>query len=170
MSIECLAFDCFGTVFDMKSVPDAEIKAYVDHVRKADFTPYDFPDSWKLLKAHADSAEGIKMLQAAGYKCVTLSNGDAGLLAFAALVNGIEWDHIIDLAKHRAYKPNNLDAYRSVEKDLGFKPDETMLVTANPAFGDVEGAAAVGMHSMVIRHGYPNTIIELAKFMGCSVL
>lgn len=170
MSIKCLAFDCFGTVFDMKSVPTEEIAAYVDHVRRNDFTPYKFPDSWKFLRAHRDSAEGIRMLQEAGYKCVTLSNGDASLLATASESNGIKWDHIIDLAKHRAYKPNNLDAYRSVEKDLGFKPEETMMVTANPTFGDVEGAAAVGMHSMVIRHGYPNTIIDLAKFLGRSVL
>jgi HAD superfamily hydrolase (TIGR01493 family) len=170
MSIKCLAFDCFGTVFDMANVPKEQIAAYVEHVRRNDFSPYLFPHSWEKLKAHSDAADGIRMLREAGYKCVTLSNGGKDLLTFISEKNGIQWDHIIDLAAHKAYKPNNLDAYRAVEKDLGFKPEETMMVTANPTFGDVEGAAAVGMHSIVIRHGYPNTIHELASFAGSKSL
>jgi hypothetical protein len=45
------------------------------------------------------------------------------------------------------------------------KPEETLMVTANPTFGDIEGAAAIGMPSQVIRHGYPNTVIELAEML-----
>jgi hypothetical protein len=41
-----------------------------------------------------------------------------------------------------------------------------MMVTANPTFGDIEGSAAIGMQSQVIRHGYSNTIIELAEMMN----
>jgi hypothetical protein len=41
------------------------------------------------------------------------------------------------------------------------------MVTANPTFGDIEGAKAIGMQSQVIRHSYPNTIIELAEMLQC---
>lgn len=162
MEIKCIAFDCFGTVFDMSGVSRDEIKAYVAHVRKDDFTPFKFPDSWWKLKAHADAAEGVRALQDAGFSCVTLSNGSANLLRYVSRQNGILWDFIIDLAAHQVYKPH-ADAYRTVEKQLGFKPEETLMVTANPTFGDVEGAAAIGMPSQVIRQAEgPANIIELA--------
>jgi HAD superfamily hydrolase (TIGR01493 family) len=165
---KCIAFDCFGTVFDMSTIASEEIKAYVAHVRKDDFSPFNFPESWWKLTAHPDAAEGIKRLRAMGIVCVTLSNGSKELLTTVSKANYIEWDCVIDLVKHRAYKPNNLDAYRAVEKETGFKPAESLMVTANPTFGDVESSAAIGMPSQVIRHGYPNTIIELAEMFECQ--
>lgn len=162
--LKCIAFDCFGTVFDMSSVPKEEIKAYVDHVKKADFTPFEFPQSWWELKSHPDSAEGIKRLQHAGYQCVALSNGDSGLIWRASRKANIEWNYVVDLRAERVYKPN-LDAYRTIEKFLGWKPSDCLMVTANPRFGDLESSAAIGMRSQVIRHGYPNTIIELAEML-----
>ncbi len=164
VNIKCVAFDCFGTVFDMSGVSREEIKAYVDHVRKADFTPFDFPKSWWELKSHPDAKDGIQTLQAMGLFCIALSNGDANLIDDVSHRNGFDFDYVIDLAgRHRIYKPH-VDAYRTVEKDLGYKPSETLMVTANPTFGDIEGAAAIGMHSQVIRQpGLPQTIIELAK-------
>lgn len=164
--IRCLAFDCFGTVFDMSGISRDEIAAYVAHVRKADFTPFEFPASWWSLKAHADAAEGIKLLKTKGLLCVTLSNGDVGLLSTVALRNGIDFDWYIDLVKHRVYKPH-LDAYRTVQAETNFQPNECIMVTANPTFGDVEGAAAIGMIPQVIRQpGMPQTILELAQGLG----
>lgn len=162
--IKCIVFDCFGTVFDMSGVSREEIKAYVEHVRKNDFTPFEFPQSWWELRAHPDSSEGIKLLQHAGYQCVSLSNGDAGLIWRASRRACIEWNYVTDLRAERVYKPN-IEAYRTVEKLLGWKPAECLMVTANPTFGDIEGAAAIGMPSQVIRHGYPNTILELAEML-----
>ena len=163
--IKCLAFDCFGTVFDMSGVSCDEIKSYVEHVRSENFSPYKFPDSWWRLGAHSDAAEGIRELQSRDLSCVTLSNGSANLLRFVSRQNGILWDFIIDLVKHQVYKPH-IDAYRTVEKQLGFKPAETLMVTANPTFGDVEGSAAIGMRSVVIRHpGGPRDIIDLVEYV-----
>lgn len=164
--IRCIAFDCFGTVFDMSGVSRDEIKAYVEHVRKKDFSPFEFPESWWLLKTHLDAKEGIEMLQGMNFFCVALSNGNANLIEEVSNRNGFYFDYIIDLAgRHRIYKPQ-LDAYRTIEKDLGYKPCETLMVTANPTFGDIEGAAAIGMCSQVIRQpGFPQTIIELAEFL-----
>ncbi len=163
MKIKCIAFDCFGTVFDMSGVSRDEIKAYVDHVRKNNFTPFQFPQSWWELKSHPDAMDGIKTLQAMGFFCVALSNGDANLIDELSEKNSFDFDYVIDLAgRHRVYKPH-YDAYRTIEKDLGYTPCETLMVTANPTFGDIEGAAAIGMHSQVIRQpGTPQTIIELA--------
>src|SRR5690606_22074940 len=112
MTIKCIAFDCFGTVFDMSGVGREQIRDYVEHVRRDDFSPFAFPVSWWNLKAHPDAAEGIRKLRSSGYSCVTLSNGGAGLLAHVSYHSGITWDHITDLTAHRAYKPHNLDAYR----------------------------------------------------------
>lgn len=158
--IECIAFDCFGTVFDMEGVSRDEIRAYVAHVRRNDFSPFQFPESWWNLKLHPDAAPGVKALQEEGYTCVALSNGAHELLVQVSARGGLHWNHVVDLAAHRVYKPH-LDAYRTVECDLGFAPENTLMVTANPTFGDVEGAAEVGMQSMVIRNGFPHTILDI---------
>lgn len=166
MAIRCVAFDCFGTVFDMGDVSREEIKSYVEHVRKADFTPFEFPKSWWQLKAHPDARLGLEMLRAQGLACVTLSNGSAELTDWISKQADLPWSKIIDLASYKVYKPH-VDAYRVVEHATGFHPAETLMVTANPTFGDVEGAAAVGMHSQVIRQpGVPATIIELAEMLA----
>lgn len=164
MIIRALIFDCFGTVFDMQSVPREEIAAYVQHVKSSDFSPYKFPFSWMSLKAHPDSAKGIHDLQKQGVLCIALSNGSVDLIKTISDFNGIDWNLIVDLVKHRVYKPH-IDAYRTVEKETGIPPYECMMVTANPTFGDIEGATAIGMMHRVIRHGYPNTIIELCELL-----
>jgi 2-haloalkanoic acid dehalogenase type II len=163
--LKCIAFDCFGTVFDMKNILPVEVRAYVSHVKRDDFSPFMFSASWWELKAHADSARGIKELQKAGFVCVAMSNGSKDLISTISLRNGIDWDHIVDLVSHGVYKPH-VDAYRAIEKDTGFKPQECLMVTANPLFGDIEGSAAIGMKSQVIRHpDCPRDIIDLAEML-----
>ena len=162
--IKCVAFDCFGTVFDMSGVSRDQIKDYVDHVRKENFSPYCFPREWWDLKCHPDAAEGIEKLRSLHITCVTLSNASFDLTEHVSVNGGVVWDHIIDLARHKVYKPN-VNAYWKVMEDTGHKPAETLMVTANPTFGDIEGAQAIGMRPFVIRHGYPNTIIELAEML-----
>ena len=163
LRLEAVAFDCFGTVFDMAPVPREDIAKYVEHVRKSDFTEYEFPASWMDLKAHPDSAEGIRMIQALGIKCVALSNGSRELIRHLAKQNGFEFDHVVSLAAHKVYKPRR-DAYFTVQKDLGIDTDKTLMVTANPTFGDIEGALSVGMPAIVIRNASMiQTIVDLAK-------
>jgi HAD superfamily hydrolase (TIGR01493 family) len=148
----------------MSGVSRDQIKDYVEHVRKNDFTPFEFPQSWWNLILHTDSATGVQRLQAAGFYCVTLSNGSPDLLSHISGRGGIVWDSIIDLAKYKVYKPHEA-AYATVLAETTYYPRETLMITANPTFGDIEGAAAIGMRSQVIRHGYPNTIIELAEML-----
>lgn len=149
----------------MDGVSREEIADYVRHVKSEDFSPFSFPKSWWDLKLHPDAKDGIRSLQDAGYKCVTLSNGSAELLQHVSAAGGVHWDAIIDLVVHRVYKPHRA-AYLTVQGETGFRANECLMVTANPTFGDIEGAASVGMNSQVIRHGYPDTITELAKMLG----
>lgn len=164
--IKCCAFDCFGTLFDMTTVPKEDIAAYVRHVKKADFSPYTFPKSWYDLKAHPDVSAGISGIQSCGILCVALSNGSKELIEHLARMNGFAFDKVIDLVAHRVYKPH-VDAYKTVHKETGIRARQTLMVTANPLFGDLEGAAAIGMPHQVIRHGWPNTVIDLHHELGC---
>ena len=161
--IDVIAFDCFGTVFDMADVPREEVKAYVDHVRRRDFSEYQFPESWYKLKAHPDAAEGIKRLQKL-YPVFAFSNGGHKLIAEVSRANGIHWNWIYDPAEFEAYKPNLLAYRRVVEHWTLSEPEKLLIVTANPTFGDVFGAKLVGAKCHVIRQGeYPNDILELAE-------
>lgn len=163
--INTVLFDCFGTVFDMSDIPKGEIAAYVEHVRKEDFTPYVFPPGWYSLKAHPDSADGIRHLRYNyGVRCVAFSNGRWDLIHALSKANGIRWSGILSPAGLQAYKPNP-KAYERAVQALRVPANKCLMVTANPTFGDIEGAAGAGMQSCVIRHGFPNNIIELAELI-----
>jgi HAD superfamily hydrolase (TIGR01493 family) len=164
---KCVAFDCFGTLFDMSLIPKNEIADYVRHVRHNDFTPYEFPSSWWKLKPHPGVVRGFEKIREMGIYVVALSNGSRELLCYLSVMSGIKWSHIVDLVQHQVYKPHRA-AYLTIYKDLGIRPEDTLMVTANPTFGDIEGAASVGMRSQVIRHGHPNNVIELAYMLGAG--
>lgn len=110
--IECIAFDLFGTVFDLSAMPKQEIKDYIAHVRKPEWSPLTLPGTWRDMKPHPAS-------------------------------------------------------YFSICQQFGPDPPEVLMVTGNQGSPDIEGARAIGMHSVMIRQpGTPQTIIELAKTMG----
>jgi len=159
-------FDCFGTVFDMSTVSKTEIADYVAHVKRSDFSPFQFPDSWWKLKAHPDAADGLRAIKKLGIICVAMSNGSVELIEHISSANGIRWDSVIDFRHAKIYKPHP-DAYRVAQTQTGILPADSLMVTANPTFGDVEGSRAIGMQCQVIRQGsYPDTIIDLADLLS----
>lgn len=163
MEIKVVAFDCFGTVFNMSGVSREEIASYVEHVRNNDFSPFTFPPGWWNLKAHPDAEHGIKALQDAGFICIAASNGSPELITQVSMANHIHWHAIVDFAAARSYKPNAA-AYVEIVRVADVAPSTILMVTANPTFGDIEGAALVGMQSQVIRRdSTPQTIVELAN-------
>ena len=165
MTIKVIAFDVFGTVFDLSSVERADLKAYAQHIRKPEWSPLTLPKSWETLPAHPDSACGIERLKRK-FIVVTCSNGPLGMLARLSKHNGIAWDAIIPLELNRAFKPN-LDAYLTVCEVLGVCSTEVMMVTANKDFGDLEAADQLGMAPMLIRgENGPKDIIDLAAELG----
>lgn len=172
-AIKAIAFDVFGTLLDMSKVSQEEIWDYVEHVKKESFSPYFFPREWDNLRAHPDVAEGLTRLSSK-YRLFTLSNGPADLVhrCLSECLSGKEKSFrsvisVTDLAAYRAYKPN-LEAYTLIFSKYGWRFAETMLVTANPTFGDVEKSRHLGMTPQIIRQeGYPADVIELAKELGC---
>jgi 2-haloalkanoic acid dehalogenase type II len=160
-----IAFDVFGTVFDLSGVPREEVRSYVAHVRADTWSPLNLPASWENLPPHPDAVEGIAMLRR-HHTVVTLSNGPMYLLAHISKRAGITWDAIIPLEAFKVYKPHPR-AYETVLDLFRVPPRDVLMVTANKDFGDLEAAEKLGMQAQLIRDGDgPKTITELAESMA----
>lgn len=159
---KAIAFDCFGTVFDMSNVPKEELMAYGYHIRAPQWSPLELPESWKNLKAFPDSAEGIKLLRQK-FTVITCANGPMPLLSEISENNGIDWDCIVPMETMQVFKPSP-QAYLWACAAVGLPPADVMMVTANvPGLGDLTVANSLGMIPQQIRGGDgPATIIELA--------
>jgi 2-haloacid dehalogenase len=166
-----IAFDLFGTVFDMANVPREEIRAYLDHVTKPAWSLLELPESWGKLPPFPDAVEGLRRL-ATKFTTTTCSNCPFGLMMELSTANGIEWGMVNPLELLQVYKPNPA-AYEYVAAACDVKPEELMMVTGNKTFahfdyGDIEMARSLGMQAQLIRNpGCPQTIIELAEALGC---
>jgi FMN phosphatase YigB (HAD superfamily) len=147
-SPKLIMFDIFGTVFSLADIPREEIKAYVDHIRQPKWSPLVLPEAWNSLPAHDGAKEGIDELRKHAM-VVTCSNGPLATQAHLAKHNDIHWDAIMPLELWQVYKPY-CGAYLGVMGCLGFKAEETMMVTANESFGDLEAAKALGIQSCLI--------------------
>lgn len=155
-----IAFDLFGTVFDLATADRSEVRDYANQLKSAElngFAPLNLPDHWANMPAHPDSREGIALLRQ-WFTVVTLSNGPLPLQIAMSKQAGIEWDAIIPLEAARVYKPQQ-GAYQFACDMLRVKPEEVLMVTANEKFGDIEASRALGMQAMLIRN--PTTIVEL---------
>ncbi len=162
MTLKILAFDCFGTVFDIAGIPKEEVRDYIAQVRRPIWAPLSLPQSWATLPAHPDAAEGLKRLRKS-YRVVTCSNLPRDLLLAISQNSGIEWDAIVPLEASRSYKPSP-SAYRTVCEVLQVAPEDVAVVTAHPDGPDIGGSASVGMGCFVIRNGgFAKDIIELAE-------
>lgn len=161
--MKVIAFDVFGTVFNLEKIPSEEISYYANHIQQP-WQPLNLPQSWENIPAHNDSAEGIAMLRQ-HYQVVTLSNCPLKLLTKISKRNYVTWDAIIPIESYQVYKPNP-KAYQIACDLMGVCPEDVMMVTANPTFGDIEQAKNIGMIPQIIRHErHPQTIIELAKII-----
>lgn len=151
-TIKVIAFDCFGTVFDMSTLARDDISGYVATSRDKhgeEWQPLNLSDAWYELRAHPDSAEGIRKLRRK-FKVCTLSNGPFHLLEHISRNAGLVWDLIIPIEMLKAYK-RHPSTYLSVPSLFRVDPSEVLVVTANPGFGDVEAATQLGMQAVVIR-------------------
>lgn len=151
-TIKVIAFDCFGTVFDMSTLARDDISGYVATSRDKhgeEWQPLNLSDAWYELRAHPDSAEGIRKLRRK-FKVCTLSNGPFHLLEHISRNAGLVWDLIIPIEMLKAYK-RHPSTYLAVPSLFRVDPSEVLVVTANPGFGDVEAATQLGMQAVVIR-------------------
>lgn len=159
-----IAFDVFGTVFDMSSINRDDVRNYIKHIHQETWSPLVLPKSWEHLPPHADSAEGIARLRK-NFIVVTCSNGPLGLLSKLSKNGGVEWDAIIPLELNKVFKPQP-KAYLTVCEVLDVAPNDVMMVTANETFGDLEASKELGMQPMWIRGKSPiKTIVDLAAHL-----
>lgn len=164
--LKAIAFDLFGTVFNLSNVPKHEIMDYIAQVKRPEWQPLVLPESWNFLEAHPDSAEGIARLRSR-YQVVTCSNGPLELTHNILNLNGIEVDGVADMHSIQAYKPHPA-CYLLVCDLLKCKPEECLMVTGNEGSPDIEGARAIGMQAVMIRQpGCVKDIIALAESLGC---
>jgi FMN phosphatase YigB (HAD superfamily) len=162
-----VALDLFGTVYKLQDTPKQEIRDYIAHVRKPEWSPLTLPDSWRELQLHPDSLDGIRLI-AEKYMVVSCSNAPYEFTRDLFIRSGLDrLVEITDIAKNQCFKPHP-DSYRSICQQFPFEPREVLMVTGNEGSPDVEGARTVGMQSILIRQpGTPQTIIELAELLGC---
>lgn len=163
---DVLAFDCFGTVFDVSSVIREEICEYVRQVQRRIWEPLDLPTPWADLPAHPDAKQGLERLRSK-YRIVTCSNLPLNLLYTLSQRAGIQWDAIVPLEANRICKPDPR-AYWTVCQVLQVPPSYVTVVSAHATGPDVEGAPNAGMKFQLIRNeGCPSDIVALADKFGC---
>lgn len=153
MNKRVFLFDVFGTVFDMSGIDRAEVADYVRTVKSDKWSPLTLPESWRGLRAWADAREGIQMLQGCDYYThlvCSMTNCPVELLVHLSLCNDIQWDLIVPIELLRVYKPNS-QAYMFACELLKVDTKDCVMVTANPTFGDVEAASALGMSVEIIK-------------------
>lgn len=110
------------------------------------------------LPVHPDVPTGIRSLQAAGVRLVTLSNGSADVAEqlFARAGLGDAFDLLLSVTEAGVWKPAG-DAYRYAARRCETPLAEMLLVAAHP--WDIDGAARAGMGTAWInrtRSPYPD--------------
>jgi HAD superfamily hydrolase (TIGR01493 family) len=147
--VKVIAFDVFGTVLDFSDVDREEVREYARQLRQPVWSPLKLPRSWRKLPAHPDAVAGIAKLRE-NYTVVAMTNGPVDLVVEVSKHNGINWDMIIPIEMRQVYKPKPA-SYEIITELFGCQPEQVLMVTANPMFGDVEAAKGLGMQAVVIR-------------------
>lgn len=160
---DVLAFDVFNTIVMFADVPYKERKSYSDQLKADEYKDLVLPDWWDSLPAYPDSKEGIARLRTK-YDVITFTNCPLAMRLRLFENIGIEVDLHFPLEFHQVHKPKPR-AYSVLAQH--YEGRKVTVISANKKFGDIEGARAAGMESLLIRNGYPNTIVELAEMLGC---
>jgi 2-haloalkanoic acid dehalogenase type II len=144
-----LFFDIFNTVLNLASIPKEEVANYVANSRDATvWAPLMLPDSWLQLQPHDDAPLGLRRLRL-NYTIVALSNAPLWFLSRVFKATRLDFDAIVPLETIQKYKPDPA-TYKFACDLLRVTPDEAMMITANPTFGDVEGSTGIGMRCQVL--------------------
>ncbi|SNT55701.1 haloacid dehalogenase type II [Actinacidiphila glaucinigra] len=127
-------------------------------------------EGFAALTVHPDVPDGVRMLHAAGYRLLTMTNGSAAttrrLLDSAGLLG--HFDALLDVSGPRCWKPCR-DAYLHATDRAGVRPMEAMLVAVHP--WDVDGARRAGLTGSWLRRGrahYPG-IMTPANWEAASL-
>lgn len=164
-SIKLLAFDLFGTVFDVSLAKREDLENYARQIRHqqetGEWSPFDLPAGWQCLQLHDDSYVALhKLRYDHHFRCVTFSNAPAWLTLRMGGHRDL-FDAITPLECFKIGKPS-LAAYPNLSL-WGYPLDECAMVTSNEHFGDLEGAAACGIHPIFIDRKNGETLHDVAR-------
>lgn len=98
------------------------------------------------LDLHPDVVNGVRVLRAAGFRMVTLSNGSTQVAERLLTKAGIrsEFETLLSVQDAPAWKPVRA-AYDYAADACGVEPDQMILVAAHP--WDIHGASRAGMQT-----------------------
>lgn len=147
--VEVIAFDLFGTVFELDR-PREEIEAYATHIRKPEWSPLVLPEAWGKLRMFDDAMEALPQLRLM-FDTVTLSNAPKRTQSQLSCLGWFTSWVLLD--DYCVYKPNK-DAYVALCLHCRVLPSRILMVSSNAKFGDIETAREVGMQSVLVdRYG-----------------
>lgn len=161
--ITTLFFDVFGTILNLDEVPKTELHDYLKHIQQPVWSPLELPEHWKKLPAHPDAYLGLRQI-ASKYRVVALTNAPLHLTVDISRHNDLQWDAIVPLECIKNYKPD-LECYIYAMKLLGVTSQESVMVTANRTFGDIESAKVLGMHTYWIDRNGGKTLYDLVAWL-----
>ena len=104
------------------------------------------------LNVHPDVPGGVRALREAGFRLVTMTNGDPalteGLLERAGVRD--QFDAVLGVSGPRAWKPAP-EAYRYAVRHAGVRPEAALMVAVHP--WDLDGAQRAGLAGAWLRRG-----------------
>jgi 2-haloacid dehalogenase len=132
----------------VEGVPlDRDVDAAIEHVMAG----------FMALPVHPDVPAGVRALQAAGFRLVTLTNGSTTLAEQLFDRAGIrtEFEALLSVEDAGVWKPAR-EAYQYAARMCGVDLDEMLLVAVHP--WDIDGAARAGLATAWVNRagiGYP---------------
>ena len=173
-------FDCMNTVFDLQNVPSAAVAQYAGQrlVKKtavgspatrtaAQWRPLDLDPSFSAAKLHPDAEDGLARLRSQ-FEVYAFTNCPIPWVERICdgWANAI-FSGIVPLEYCGWFKPAPV-VYPWAAGWIGVPCENCTVVTANPSFGDIEGAKSCGMKFELIRcPGAIANIRLLADKYGC---
>lgn len=161
-----LFFDCMGTVFDVSDVPTHQMTAYTRAIRRCNPLRAYPPLQFDNLRAHPDAQPALARL-AEKFDVVAFTNCPPAVFNAVTARAQLVWHDVVPLLRAGASKPVPY-VYPWACGWWNRRPEQCTMVTANPTFGDVEGARACGMNVILVRcRGVLVDLLALADLLGC---
>lgn len=166
-----LAFDWFNTLGRFRDFATREEwAAYAQQIEenRTHWEPFRLSRRWREMPVFDDVVLGVEKLRKL-CRVVVFSNAPVPLAEAMIAHNRVQLDGVMPLEDFRVSKPHP-QAYRSLANwahgQYDLHPAEICVVTANETFGDLEGARAAGMQSVLIRGEECPTLFDLAEAIG----
>lgn len=103
----------------------------------------------RTLPPHPDVAQGLQMLNQAGYRLVAFTNSAGEVvkqqMELAGLTN--QFEALLSVDELKRYKPA-VDTYQAMAKKLGVQPQEAMMIAVHG--WDIAGAMHAGLQAAFI--------------------